>query len=380
MKFNASSLFAFGSSSLLLLASTTVVTTVIGEKNRPADVGAGVGPKKKARRRRNGRKLGQITNSDILQPVNPMGMMGAGPNNLFERTYQVITYEGNTNFYGGVIVNATSDTTSFEAFGPGANPPMGAGVNLLGTAFAQSSSVFRESTTSLGDFGGDILIDFPSFGPPNQPNRETLLPPNPDFFLQGVCKCTNAGGGINGDINDEPSLTFRTAAHSCLYDVCLGGGGFNCINFYSGTPFDFAVPAGFGPTGDGLPPPVSGFILGGTGAFYLVKGTALLTTIAGTSDFDSFGFGMRRRGRRSMQDNANDDTSSLGFIPSGPSRTIVQLLTLKTNIELPPGPGVDGITTEPQEPLCAELNGSCGLIILCCAELQCVGEGVCVAP
>jgi len=85
----------------------------------------------------------------------------------------------------------------------------------------------------------------------------------------------------------------RTAvvtSHSCLLNLCLGGGGFDCIGVYSGTAFAFDADVfKFDSTDDQinrepkLPPPYVGTIIGGTGAFEGIEGYVDVATIAGTT-------------------------------------------------------------------------------------------------
>jgi hypothetical protein len=77
--------------------------------------------------------------------------------------------------------------------------------------------------------------------------------------------------------------SFSVTSHSCKLNICLGGGGFDCIAFYAGTSFVFdvgqQVATGnfgvardlYGPLGPGtdpsLPPPFPAIIIGGTGRY-----------------------------------------------------------------------------------------------------------------
>ena len=86
-------------------------------------------------------------------------------------------------------------------------------------------------------------------------------------------------------------------SHQCIYDLCLGGKGFNCVGLYAGGGFIFnplkridqskgADDADQSIIDDNnreppLPPPFDLVIFGGTGAFRNVSGKAELMTIAG---------------------------------------------------------------------------------------------------
>jgi len=84
-----------------------------------------------------------------------------------------------------------------------------------------------------------------------------------------------------------------------------------------------------------LPPPFPGTIIGGTGAFEGIEGTVSITTIAGTTGplvsniFEHGGYYGRSLGSQSV----------LPFSGSNqPIGSIVQVITVKSNMPLPPGP------------------------------------------
>lgn len=316
-------LFAVCVGSLLLVGS------VFGAKNRPADVGSDTGSTKKASRRRRTsssaerqrRDLAQMHDSDILEPQNPERI----GRNVYQRQYMAVSYEGQSKFYGGVVVDTSlrSDTTPpsrINSIGvPYAGKP-NTGINLLGTATTTMSNIFMHDSIFLeAKPGFDYLnIDHPSRATPAspfQPRDFTLLPPNEDFFMQNTCKVTKSGK--NGDTLDrDANLKWTTLAHSCTYDVCLGGGGYNCINIYAGQPYLFARPVYQGPSSN-TPPTFQGFILGGTGAFYRIRGYAQFTIEAGPLPMG---------------------TPPAGLI-DGKMGSTVYTVILFTNQELPPGPG-----------------------------------------
>jgi hypothetical protein len=197
-----------------------------------------------------------------------------GPSDPFVKKYYVVTENKNTNFVGGSIVTQ--------------NKPL----NTLGTTFLTSGDVYEfPSTIEVANNNqrgnGKVARNVPE--------------PLPDFFLNGQCKTTAAGR----------AFTLEIKAHSCLYDLCLGDGGLSCVNLYSGTAFDFVIKDGGG-TNIKTPPAFPLFILGGTGAFFKVEGTATIETIAGRTNFN---------------------TSPTSIAQSG---TILQILEIKTNVPLPP--------------------------------------------
>jgi len=291
---------------------------VFGAKVRPADVGSNTGPTKKASRRRRTssaeaqrRQLSQKKDSDILTPQNPESV----GENSYQRTYQAVTYGGDESFYGGVIVDELRTNSIGKPF---AAKGRFTGINLLGTATTSMSSIFQKDTVKLLLMqGGDYLEIEHRNGGRYRPVKHTMIPPHPDFFMQNTCKVTKSGqNGVTEDKN--PKYKWTTLAHSCWYDICLGGGGMNCINVYSGSPFLFARPVKGGPASN-TPPAFSGFIAGGTGAFYRISGHAQFIIEAGPLPFGE------------------------NLIPATGRGTTVHTVTLFTNLELPPGPGADTI-------------------------------------
>jgi len=97
-----------------------------------------------------------------------------------------------------------------------------------------------------------------------------------NFFITGECTVTQTTG------------PFVITGHSCLYTLCLGGGGNNCVNGLAAGPFVFDLQ---GMTTKGtrtfpnVPPIFSGIILGGTGACAGIKGTFSVQTAGGQTAF-----------------------------------------------------------------------------------------------
>ena len=98
-----------------------------------------------------------------------------------------------------------------------------------------------------------------------------------NFFATGECTTTQ--------VEDKNTII----GHSCLYSICLGGGGNNCVNGLAAGPFRYQLgemetkmqPNGKEITYPKLPPTFSGIILGGTGACAGIKGTFKVLTISG---------------------------------------------------------------------------------------------------
>jgi len=175
-------------------------------------------------------------------------------------------------------------------------------------------------------------------------NRKIKFTPvdDPFFFFHGQCVVTS--GSL------EPSMQIRTliggpirpipqpvsTSQSCNLNLCLGGGGFSCIAIYSGSAFVFNFGKGVAlnnkavATGTSLPstfeapplpPPFPGTIIGGTGAFEGIEGSVTIATIAGTTGPIIVNVG-----------------TGPTFDRLKPVGSIVQVISVKSNMPLPPGP------------------------------------------
>ncbi|OEU06572.1 hypothetical protein FRACYDRAFT_254245 [Fragilariopsis cylindrus CCMP1102] len=119
-----------------------------------------------------------------------------------------------------------------------------------------------------------LLVGVPFAGgrQPKQP-----IPPGDSAYLyHGLCVATSSSG------------IATVSSHSCKLNICLGGGGFNCIAFYAGSSFVFNVGQQVGVLflqypAPSLPPPFPATIIGGTGSFEGIEGTVDIATICGTT-------------------------------------------------------------------------------------------------
>ena len=99
--------------------------------------------------------------------------------------------------------------------------------------------------------------------------KQPIPPGDSAFFYHGLCVATSS--------TDIATVS----SHSCRLNICLGGGGFNCIAFYSGSSFVFNLEPQLGLlllNGDfldkaapSLPPPFPATIIGGTGRYVQFK-------------------------------------------------------------------------------------------------------------
>jgi hypothetical protein len=175
------------------------------------------------------------------------------------------------------------------------------------------------------------------FAGKRQPDR--IPQSDPGFFY--TSQCTGVSGGERvGDITGI----------SCLINLCLGGGGFNCLGIYSGVGYTFnplgQVTAFANPNENGsrpldpdefpfgnprpfnnapaLPPSFPGTIFGGTGSFVGAKGTVEVTTVAAQT---------------AIAIKTNISAGPPGTTALGPqSGFIVTKVSVVTNVPLPPAP------------------------------------------
>jgi len=205
--------------------------------------------------------------------------------------------------------------------------------------------------------------------PGNFPDRQRNFPDNGQLFAGNAqpkfVPDSDPGFQYNGQcVVTEGNGLSAITAHSCVFNLCLGGGGFNCLGLYSGTafvfdPFDlpsvfrvepqnFNSPVGIVVVGDTLvtntapnlvgdnistnkkapllPPSFPFIILGGTGAFKGAKGTVDVTTITG-----------RTSPLKSGRLIPFDEPEIIDFfVPQ--AGFITQRLQVRTNVPLPPAP------------------------------------------
>lgn len=141
------------------------------------------------------------------------------------------------------------------------------------------------------------------YGGGKQPNVIELRPAKQNYFFNGECT-TVAGFGSS-----------QILAHSCFYNLCLGGLGEDCVNIFAGGGFIFDPFASV--TGNEeplLPPSFPGAIFGGTGKYQGIKGSAQIITITSRT------------------------SSVIEGVDSGLVQTgyITQLIQLETTQQLPP--------------------------------------------
>ncbi|OEU05784.1 hypothetical protein FRACYDRAFT_258268 [Fragilariopsis cylindrus CCMP1102] len=167
-------------------------------------------------------------------------------------------------------------------------------LNLLGSSTIQSGGIYDPADVQIVDRLGtsaadnflsedDEFLKRGQFAGQRQPR---FIPQkDPGFFFNGECVATRVAG---------PQIL----GHSCLFNLCLGGGGYNCMAIYAGSKFVFnpLEQVLFSPTTFGfgekknegtivpsLPPSYPGTIIGGTGLFAGAVGYVDVTTITGST-------------------------------------------------------------------------------------------------
>jgi hypothetical protein len=172
-------------------------------------------------------------------------------------------------------------------------------LNLLGSSTIQSGGIYDPADVQiidrLGTSKADNFVDDTGtldglrgqFAGQRQP--KFIPQKDPGFFFNGECVATQVRGAL-------------ILGHSCLLNLCLGGGGYNCLAIYAGSKFVFnpleqvlLSPTTFtddednvGPENPGsivpsLPPSYPGTIIGGTGLFVGAVGYVDVTTITGST-------------------------------------------------------------------------------------------------
>jgi len=226
---------------------------------------------------------------------------------------------------------------------------------IQGSSTTQKGAIFDSSSVEVVNAPEGVLVT--ERGGTTIPvqfagNRKLRFIPvdDPHYFFHGQCLATSGileppsllrsiisppGGKI---LIPQPVIT----SHSCKLNLCLGGGGFSCIAIYSGSAFVFnlgkgialnnarslpaprnrmvqAIPLTF--EAPPLPPPFPGTIIGGTGTFEGIEGSVSIATIAGTTG---------------PVVSANSGPKFVGGLK--PIGSIVQVISVKSNMPLPPGP------------------------------------------
>jgi len=203
-------------------------------------------------------------------------------------------------------------------------------LNLVGSSSFQSGGIYDPADVEIVDrLKGstdnvrDASPKFSQFAGQRQP--KFIPQADPGFFLNGECVTTQAMG-------------FQIMGHSCLLNLCLGGGGYNCLAIYAGSKFVFNPIQTFvlfdnnenrlvGLRVPVLPPSYPGTIIGGTGLFNGAVGYVDITTITGRTAAPVFG---TIENPILLRGDDRNDYIQVGFI--------TQKINVVTNIPLPVAP------------------------------------------
>ncbi|OEU07258.1 hypothetical protein FRACYDRAFT_264973 [Fragilariopsis cylindrus CCMP1102] len=221
-------------------------------------------------------------------------------------------------------------------------PPQGRldQLNLLGSSTIQSGGIYDPADVQivdrLGTSGADNFDDDSFLSPSEKQNRgqfagqrqpKFIPQKDPGFFFNGECVATQVAGQ-------------QILGHSCLLNLCLGGGGYNCLAIYAGSKFVFnpLEQVLFSPTTfdifdniqdnagsivPSLPPSYPGTIIGGTGSFVGAVGYVDVTTITGST--------------LPPVDDFTDDVFEI-FADYPQAGYITQKINVVTNVPLPVAP------------------------------------------
>ncbi|OEU06004.1 hypothetical protein FRACYDRAFT_266563 [Fragilariopsis cylindrus CCMP1102] len=209
-------------------------------------------------------------------------------------------------------------------------------LNLLGSSTIQSGGIYDPADvqivdrlgTSAADNFDDFLFGRGQFAGQRQP--KFIPQKDPGFFFNGECVATQVAG---------PQIL----GHSCLFNLCLGGGGYNCLAIYAGSKFVFnpleavslsRTTFGFEDNNNpdsivpSLPPSYPGTIIGGTGLFVGAVGYVDVTTITGSTLTPARVFDLDR-------DDEDDFVLDADIPQTG---YITQKINVVTNVPLPVAP------------------------------------------
>ncbi|OEU11828.1 hypothetical protein FRACYDRAFT_244947 [Fragilariopsis cylindrus CCMP1102] len=225
-------------------------------------------------------------------------------------------------------------------------------LNLLGSSTIQSGGIYdpadvqiidRLGTSEADNFiiprgrGAKLNEQRGQFAGQRQP--KFIPQKDPGFFFNGECVATQVAG---------PQIL----GHSCLLNLCLGGGGYNCLAIYAGSKFVFNPleqvlfsPSTFifvdnnsdknevlGTVVPSLPPSYPGTIIGGTGLFVGAVGYVDVTTITGSTLTPA-------RDRNVDNRRSGKDKRDAGILSNLPQAGyITQKINVVTNVPLPVAP------------------------------------------
>jgi len=285
-------------------------------------------------------------------------------------TFSDFIFESQPNLHcGGSICRKLQDLVD-------SNPKF----EIQGLSTIQSGKVYDTGSIEVVNVPEGVEIPFlPKLDPPIVAQfaggRQARFVPegDPFYIFHGVCVATSGivtppstitNLGVNGKgptmttVIPQPIIT----KESCKLNLCLGGGGFDCIFIYSGTAFAFDLGEGIVRNNDAkatgtvfwdrhnralqdgtpatfesppLPPPYPGTIIGGTGSFEGIEGTVNIATVAGTTGLLLNNWDLFAPARRQLGPTNIPPGYVFSFPPIG---NMVQVLSVVSNMPLPPAP------------------------------------------
>jgi hypothetical protein len=106
---------------------------------------------------------------------------------------------------------------------------------------------------------------------------------SPLFIIECVATSVIEDKKETSPIGPIGDTLFITTSHTCTLNLCLGGGGYDCIAIYAGGGYVFDLSPRGPDDALEIAPPFRGTILGGTGSFEGIEGTVDVVTITGTT-------------------------------------------------------------------------------------------------
>lgn len=131
----------------------------------------------------------------------------------------------------------------------------------------------------------------------------------------------------NQKANNAQQIFSEIDGQTCLYDMCFGLNS-GCITLYSGTKYNFDIRS------TQLPPTITAFVLGGTGDFLAIKGTADIMTLTARTPLPET-FDVKTVIGDATAFPGADDSAQIGAMPAQEGK-ITQKIFLITNLQLPP--------------------------------------------
>jgi len=267
----------------------------------------------------------------------------------YSRNYVVIIEPDNfiSLFTGGTLASLNGiQGTSIVEFGNVFDP---ADIEIVNRSDGSQEGDIGFPSSAMCDGGDTTGLIGNNFAGDRQP-KSPIPPGDKAYFFHGECvalsgtqsssvlEATDFASNSQLEELDNAIDSLVQTSHTCNLNLCLGGGGFDCIAIYAGTAFTFnvgqQVRVGIESFSDdvvkatpSLPPPFPATIIGGTGSFEGIEGTVDIATICGTTGLSN---AFLDPARRSLQGAPPLLRLKIGYI--------VQSIKVKSNMPLPVAP------------------------------------------